>query len=80
MSICRKPYPSDVSTEEWSLAAPYLLLQREDAGQREHDLREVFNGLRYIVTRGGAVAVNAERPFTLGGVPADAALAGGRML
>ncbi len=49
MSICRKPYPSDVSTEEWSLVAPYLLLQREDAGQREHNLREVFNGLRYIV-------------------------------
>ena len=30
MSICRKPYPSDVSEEEWSLVAPYLLLQRED--------------------------------------------------
>jgi transposase len=27
-------------------------LQREDAGQREHDLREVFNGLRYIVKAG----------------------------
>jgi len=31
---------------------PYLTLMREDAPQREHDLREVFNGLRYIV-RGG---------------------------
>jgi len=30
MSICRKPYPTDVSTEGWSLVAPYLLLQRED--------------------------------------------------
>ena len=39
MSICRKPYPSDVSDEEWSLVAPYLLLQREDAGQREQFLR-----------------------------------------
>ncbi len=52
MSICRKPYPSDVSDEEWLLVAPYLLLQCEDAGQREHDLREVFNGLRYIVKTG----------------------------
>lgn len=52
MSICRKLYPSDVSDEEWLLVAPYLLLQREDAGQREHDLREVFNGLRYIVKTG----------------------------
>ncbi len=41
MSICRKPYPSDVSDEEWSLVAPCLLLQREDAGQREHDLRYI---------------------------------------
>jgi transposase len=52
MSLCRKPYPSDVSNEEWSLVAPYLLLQREDAEQLEHDLREVFDGLRYIVKAG----------------------------
>jgi transposase len=32
--------------------APYLTLMREDAPQREHSLREVFNGLRYVV-RGG---------------------------
>lgn len=52
MSTCRKPYPSDVSDEEWWLVARYLTLQREDAGQREHSLREVFNGLRYIVKTG----------------------------
>jgi hypothetical protein len=38
MSLCRKPYLSDISAEEWSLVAPYLLLPREDAGQREHVL------------------------------------------
>jgi len=48
----RKPYPSDVCDEEWSLLAPYLTLLPEDAGQREHSLREVFNGLRYIVKTG----------------------------
>ncbi|MDI9639521.1 IS5 family transposase, partial [Geitlerinema splendidum] len=32
--------------------APYLTLMREDAPQREYPLREVFNGLRYVV-RGG---------------------------
>lgn len=52
MSICCKPYPSDIRDEEWALIAPHLLLQREDAGQCEHDLREVFNGLRYIVKTG----------------------------
>jgi transposase len=50
----RKPYPSDVSNEEWSLVAPYLTLLPESAGQREHPLREVFNGLRYLVRYGVA--------------------------
>ena len=48
----RKPYPSDVSDEEWALVAPYLTLLPEDVGQREHSLREVFNGLRYVVKTG----------------------------
>ncbi len=50
----RKPYPSDVSEEEWALVAPYLTLMREDAPQREHDLREVFNGLRWMIRAGAA--------------------------
>jgi transposase len=48
----RKPYPSDVSDEEWAFAAPYLALVREDAPQRSHDLREVLNGLRWVVRTG----------------------------
>ena len=50
----RKPYPSDVSHEEWVFVAPYLALVREDAPQPNHDLREVFNGLRWIVRTGSA--------------------------
>lgn len=48
----RKPYPSDVSDAEWAFVAPYLALMKADAPQREHDLREVFNGLRWIVRTG----------------------------
>ena len=48
----RKPYPTDVSDEEWAFVAPYLTLVREDAPQRIHDLREVFNALRWIVRTG----------------------------
>jgi len=48
----RKPYPSDVSDDEWPLVAPYLTLMREDASQREHSLRELFNGLRYVIRYG----------------------------
>ena len=52
MALSRKAYPSDVSDEEWALVAPYLALLPEDAGQREHSLREVFNGLRYVIRSG----------------------------
>ena len=48
----RIPYPSDVSDDEWAFVAPYLTLMTEDAPQRRHELREVFNGLRFIA-RGG---------------------------
>jgi transposase len=50
--MSRKPYPSDVSDEEWAFVAPYLTLITEDAPQREHSLREDFNGLRYLVRAG----------------------------
>lgn len=50
----RKPYPSDVSDEEWAFVAPYLTLMTGDAPQREHKLREVFNGLRWIVRSGAS--------------------------
>jgi transposase len=52
MNSERKTYPLDVTDEEWVLVAPYLTLLSKDAGQREHSLREVFNGLRYIVKTG----------------------------
>lgn len=48
----RKPYPSDVTDAEWAFVVPYLALMKEDAPQRDHSLREVFNGLRWMV-RGG---------------------------
>jgi transposase len=47
-----KPYPTDVSDEEWAFVAPYLALVREDAPQRTHDLRKVFDALRWIVRAG----------------------------
>jgi transposase len=50
--MARKPYPSDVKDDEWAFVVPYLTLMREDAPQREHGLREVFNALRWIVRTG----------------------------
>jgi transposase len=48
----RKPYPTDVSDEEWAFVVPYLTLMTAEAPQRTHELREVFNALRWLVRAG----------------------------
>ncbi|MEM5316948.1 IS5 family transposase [Paraburkholderia sp. JHI869] len=50
----RKPYPTDVSDEEWSFAAPYLTLMSEDVPQRRYELREMFNALRWMARAGAS--------------------------
>ena len=50
--MSRKAYPSDVTDEEWEFVAPYLTLMKEDAPQRTHSLRELFNALRWFVRAG----------------------------
>jgi len=52
MSKPPKPYPSDVSDEEWEFCAPYLTLMKEEAPQRTHSLRQVYNALRWLVRAG----------------------------
>jgi hypothetical protein len=61
--MIRKPYPSDVSDEEWSLAAPYLTLMREDASQREngtarHGISQRSNRIEGGRKRNNALARN----------------------
>lgn len=41
-----------VSDEEWSLVAPYPTLMNEGAPQRQHSLRELFNGVCYVLRYG----------------------------
>jgi transposase len=48
----RHPYPSDVTDDEWAFVAPYLTLMTPHAPQRTHELREVFNALRWLVRAG----------------------------
>lgn len=76
-SPCRKPYPSDVSDEEWSLVVSYLTLMTEAAPQRDHSLRELFNALRTVIrymALPGAPCRTTLQPG--GGVSAVASLAG----
>jgi transposase len=50
--ITHQPYPSDVTDAEWEFVLPYLCLLPEDAGQRQHGLRDVFDALRWIIRAG----------------------------
>jgi transposase len=50
--ITHKPYPSDVSDVEWQFVVPYLCLLPEDAGQRVHNLRDIFDAARWLVRSG----------------------------
>ena len=59
MSTTRKSYPSDVSDAEWEFLVPFLTLMREDAPQREHSMRDVFDALRYSRQDGMSVALLA---------------------
>ena len=52
--MSRKVYPTDVSDEEWEFVAPYLTLLKEDAKQRVHTLRDVFDAVRWMVKAGCA--------------------------
>ena len=68
-----------MSDDEWAFVAPYLTLMTEDAPQRRHDLREVFNALRWIVRAGAPWRLLPHELAALaGGLPADPALDGGR--
>jgi transposase len=69
-------YPSDVTDEEWAFVLPYLLLCRENSPQRKHDLRTVFNAVRYVARTGGQwrYLPNGSAAMVRG-VSADAAVA-----
>jgi transposase len=72
---------TDVSDEEWSFVVPYLTLIRLDSEQREHDLRAVFNALRWLVRSGAHWRMMPhDFPPWAGGVSADATVAASRLL
>ncbi len=62
--MARKPYPSDVTDEEWAFVAPYLTLMREQAPQREHGLTEERGQIEAKLRRCGQASL---RPKDKGG-------------
>src|SRR3954469_18231513 len=47
-----KLYQSDRSDDEWAFVAPYLSLLPEEAVPRRHDLRRVFDALKWVAWTG----------------------------
>jgi transposase len=45
-------YPSDVTDEEWALVAPLIPPAKRGGNRRHVDVREVVNGLMYILSTG----------------------------
>lgn len=48
----RNPYPSDVTNGQWRLIAPLIPPPLPGGRPREVDLREVVNGILYVVRTG----------------------------
>ena len=45
-------YPSDLSDEEWALIEPLIPPAKRGGGKRTADMREVVNGLMYVLSTG----------------------------
>jgi transposase len=45
-------YPSDLTDEEWSLIEPLIPPGKPGGGKRRVDMREVVNGLMYVLSTG----------------------------
>ncbi len=52
--IMRKPYPSDLTDEQWDILAPLLPPAKPGGRPRAVDLREVVNGILYALRSGCA--------------------------
>ena len=45
-------YPSDLTDEEWSLIGPLIPPSKHGGRHRKVDLREIVNGLMYVLSTG----------------------------
>jgi transposase len=45
-------YPSDVTDDEWAIIAPMIPSAKRGGRKREVDIREVFNGVMYVLSTG----------------------------
>ncbi len=48
----RLRYPSDLTAEEWAFIAPVIPPAKRGGGKRTVSIREVVNGLMYVLSTG----------------------------
>lgn len=48
----RKPYPSDLSDEEWQILKPLIPLEKPGGKHRNVNMREIANAIFYLVRNG----------------------------
>ena len=54
-------YPSDLTDDEWALVEPLIPPGKTGGGKRRVIMREVVNGLMYVLSTWMSVARNPER-------------------
>ena len=55
-------YPSDLTDDEWAHVAPLIPPAKRGGNKRHVDVREVMNGIMYVLSTGKPVASDPERP------------------
>ena len=50
----RTPYPTDLTDAQWRLIEPYIPAEKWGGRTRSVDMREVFNGIQYVLRTGCA--------------------------
>jgi transposase len=47
-----KPYPSDLTSKQFTLLAPHLTTRRRKTGRPRADLKEIVDGVLYVLSTG----------------------------
>jgi putative transposase len=50
--MARKPYPTDLTDEQWKLVEPHIPPERWGGRTREVEMRDVVDGIIYLVRNG----------------------------
>ena len=48
----RKPYPSDLTTKQFKLLAPFLATRRKATGRPKANLKDIVDGVLYVLSTG----------------------------